>query len=200
MAVLTIGDEFPEYDFKALAGGVLSELPVKSEEDYFTRVSSAGLEPGQWRLILMWPKDFTFVCPTELAGIAGVYEDLQERNCDVVAVNTDSEYVHLAWRSKDELLRDIPFPLCTDPTHEVLKQVGVINREGFCDRASFLVDPDNKIQFVTVDAGSVGRNADEIVRQLDALQSGGLTTCGWHPGEPTLDVFKAATNLVSLSL
>lgn len=200
MAVLTIGDEFPEYDFKAVVGGVLSELPVSKEEDFFCRVRSADVKAGQWRLVVMWPKDFTFVCPTELAGIAGVYEDLQERNCDVVAVNTDSEYVHLAWRSKDELLRDIPFPLATDSVHDFLKEAGVLNSEGVCDRASFLVDPDNKIQFVSVDAGSVGRNAEELVRQLDALQSGGLTSCGWHPGEPTLDVFKAATNLVSLNL
>lgn len=200
MAILTIDDEFPEYDFKAVVGGILSELPVNKEEDYFTRVRSADLPQGQWRLVIMWPKDFTFVCPTELAGIAGVYDDLQERHCDVIAVNTDSEYVHLAWRSKDELLRDVSFPLCTDPTHEFLKEVGVLNREGVCDRASFLVDPNNKVRFVSVDDGSVGRNAEELVRQLDALQSGGLTSCGWHPGEPTLDVFKAATNLVSLTL
>lgn len=200
MAILTIGDEFPEYDFQAVVGGVLSDLPVNKEEDYFTRVRSADVPEGQWRLFIMWPKDFTFVCPTELAGIAGVYEDLQERHCDVVAVNTDSEYVHLAWRSKDELLKNVPFPLASDLTQEFVKAVGVLNRDGVCDRASYLVDPDNRVRFVSVDDGSVGRNAEELVRQLDALQSGGLTSCGWHPGEPTLDVFKAATNLVSLSI
>lgn len=198
MPVLTIGEEFPEYDFRAVVGGILADLPVNKEDDYFCRVRSADVPEGHWRLFIMWPKDFTFVCPTELAGIAGIYEDLQKRHCDVVAVNTDSEYVHLAWRSKDQLLRNIPFPLATDPTHNFLKAVGVLNAEGFCDRASFLVNPDNQVQFVSVDAGSVGRNAEEILRQLNALQSGGLTSCGWHPGEPTLDVFKSTTNLVSL--
>lgn len=200
MPILTIGEEFPEYDLKAVLGGVLSEMPVNKEEDYFTRVRSADVPAGQWRMVFMWPKDFTFVCPTELASIAGVYEDFQERNCDVIAVNTDSEYTHLAWRSKDELLRDIPFPLASDLKRDFLREVGVLNSEGVCDRASFLVDPDNRIQFLSVDAGSVGRNAEELLRQLDALQSGGLTACGWHPGEPTLDVFKAAKNLVSLKL
>lgn len=200
MAVLTVGDDFPQYDFQAVVGGVLADLPVNREEDYFCRVSSADVKKDQWRLVVMWPKDFTFVCPTELAGIAEIYDELKKRNCEVVAVNTDSEYVHLAWRSKDELLRSIPFPLATDPKHDFLKTVGVLNVEGVCDRASFLVDPNNKIQFVCVDADSVGRNAKELLRQLDALQSGGLTSCGWYPGEPTLDVFKAATNLVSLNL
>lgn len=199
MAVLTVGDDFPEYDFKAVVGGVLSELPVNKEDDYFCRVSSADVKEGYWRLVVMWPKDFTFVCPTELAGIAKIYDELQKRQCDVVAVNTDSEYAHLAWRSKDKLLLDVPFPLATDPKHDFLKAVGVLNDEGVCDRASFLVDPCNKIQFVYVDSGSVGRNASELLRQLDALQSGGLTSCGWNPGEPTLDVFKAATNLVLIN-
>lgn len=117
-----------------------------------------------------------------------------------MAVNTDSEYVHLAWRSKDELLKNIPFPLASDLTQEFVKAVGVLNCDGVCDRASYLVDPDNRVRFVSVDDGSVGRNAEELLRQLNALQSGGLTSCGWHPGEPTLDVFKAATNLVSLSI
>lgn len=198
MSVLTVGDVFPEYDFQSVVAGVLSELKVDREEDYFCRVRSCDVVPGRWRLVMMWPKDFTFVCPTELAGIAEIFPDLQKRNCDVVAVNTDSEYVHLAWRSKDKMLRDIPFPLSSDTKRDFVRKVGVLNTDGVCDRASFLVDPCNHVQFVSVDAGSVGRNTSELLRQLDALQSGGLTSCGWNPGEPTLDVFKAATNLVSL--
>lgn len=189
MAVLTIGDQFPHYELPAVVPGNLAELDAKSENDYFTTVSS-DVPAGTWRVVFMWPKDFTFVCPTEIAAFGKLYQDFKDRDCQVVGVNTDNEYAHYAWRRSHEDLRDLPFPLASDLTRQLVSEVGVLNQAGVCDRATFIIDPNNTIQFVSVDAGSVGRNTDEVLRQLDALQSDELCACNWQKGAATIDAFK----------
>ena len=186
MAVLTIGDQFPAYELTAVVPGNLKEVEASKPEDYFTTVSSQ-VPAGTWRVVFFWPKDFTFVCPTEIAAFGDLYQDFKDRDCEVVGVSVDNEYTHYAWRRSHEALQDLPFPMAADLRRELVSALGVLNRDGVCDRATFIVDPSNTIQFVCVDAGSVGRNTEEVLRQLDALQSDELCACNWQAGAATID-------------
>jgi peroxiredoxin (alkyl hydroperoxide reductase subunit C) len=105
----------------------------------------------------------------------------------VLGVSTDSEYVHLAWRRQHPALRDLPFPMVADLKRELSGALGILDREeGVCLRASFVVDPEGRIRFASVNDLSVGRSPEEVLRVLDALQTGGLCPVNWKRGEPTL--------------
>lgn len=185
MALLTIGDQFPRYDMAAVVGGDLSEVDAKQPDDYFIRVTSDDHE-GKWRIVFFWPKDFTFVCPTEIAAFGKLNEDFEDRDAKVIGVSVDNEFVHFQWRAQHEDLKKLPFPMASDLKRELALATGVLNADGVADRATFIVDPNNEIQFVSVTAGSVGRNVDEVLRVLDALQSDELCACNWKKGDPTI--------------
>jgi lipoyl-dependent peroxiredoxin subunit C len=184
--LLTIGDRFPEFSLTALKAGNLSTLDVGAPEDYFETVDSASY-PGKWKVVFFWPKDFTFVCPTEIAEFGRLNEEFADRDAQVLGVSVDNEYVHHAWRRQHEDLRDLPFPMLSDLNRRLTAGVGVLNADGVADRATFLVDPDGVIQFAMVTAGSVGRNVAEVLRVLDALQTDELCPCNWRKGAATLD-------------
>jgi alkyl hydroperoxide reductase subunit AhpC len=184
--MLGIGAQFPQYSLTALVPGNLAKVQAKGPEDYFTTVDSSTYE-GKWRVVFFWPKDFTFVCPTEIAEFGRLNEDFADRDAQVLGVSVDNEYVHYAWRRQHEDLRDIPFPMLSDLRRELTAALGVLNDAGVADRATFIVDPDGVIQFVMVTAGSVGRNVTEVLRVLDALQTDELCACNWRKGEATLD-------------
>ncbi|GAY14613.1 peroxiredoxin [Mycobacterium sp. shizuoka-1] len=186
MALLTIGDQFPAYDLKAVVGGDLSKVDAKAPDDYFTQVTSSD-SPGKWRIIFFWPKDFTFVCPTEIAAFGKLNDEFSDRDAQVLGVSVDNEFVHFQWRAQHEDLKKLPFPMVSDLKRELCLATGVLNADGVADRATFIVDPNNEIQFVSVTAGSVGRNVDEVLRVLDALQSDELCACNWKKGDPTID-------------
>ncbi|WP_194948736.1 peroxiredoxin [Actinomyces trachealis] len=186
MPVLTIGDQFPAYELTAVVAGNLKDVEATKPEDYFTTVSS-DVPAGTWRVVFFWPKDFTFVCPTEIASFGDLYAEFKDRDCEVIGISTDNEYTHYAWRRSHEKLQNLPFPMAADLKRELVTALGVLNADGVCDRATFIVDPNNTIQFVAVDAGSVGRNTDEVLRQLDALQSDELCACNWQAGAATID-------------
>lgn len=194
MALLTIGDQFPRYDMAAVIGGDLSQVDAKQPDDYFTRVTSDDHE-GKWRIIFFWPKDFTFVCPTEIAAFGKLNDEFEDRDAQVLGVSIDSEFVHFNWRAQHEDLKNLPFPMLSDIKRELSLATGVLNADGVADRATFIVDPNNEIQFVSVTAGSVGRNVEEVLRVLDALQSDELCACNWRKGDPTLN----ATELLKAS-
>jgi peroxiredoxin (alkyl hydroperoxide reductase subunit C) len=187
--MLTIGDRFPELSLTALKPGNLTSLQADAPEDYFTTVDtgSAGSYAGKWRAFFFWPKDFTFICPTEIAEFGRLNEEFADRDAQVLGVSVDNEYVHHAWRRQHEDLRDLPFPMLSDVKRELTTALGVLNSDGVADRATFLVDPDGVIQFVMVTAGSVGRNVNEVLRVLDALQTDELCPCNWRKGAETLD-------------
>jgi alkyl hydroperoxide reductase subunit AhpC len=186
MSLLTIGDQFPAYRLTALIGGDLSKVDAEAPEDYFTTISSDDY-PGKWRVVFFYPKDFTFVCPTEIAAFAKLNDEFADRDAQILGVSLDSEFVHFQWRARHEDLKTVQFPMLSDIKRELVTATGVLNDEGVADRATFLVDPNNEIQFVSVTAGSVGRNVDEVLRVLDALQSDELCACNWRKGDPTLD-------------
>ncbi|GAB09338.1 alkyl hydroperoxide reductase AhpC [Gordonia araii NBRC 100433] len=195
MALLTIGDQFPAYNLTAVIGGDLSKVDAQQPDDYFTQVSSHD-HPGKWRIVFFWPKDFTFVCPTEIAAFGKLNDEFADRDAQVLGASVDNEFVHFQWRAQHDELKTLPFPMLSDLKRELAEATGVLNADGVADRATFIVDPNNEIQFVSVTAGSVGRNVDEVLRVLDALQSDELCACNWRKGDPTI----AAGELMSASV
>ena len=186
MPVLTIGDEFPAYRLTALKGGDLRAMGVAQPDDYFEEITEES-HPGKWRVVFFWPKDFTFVCPTEIAAFGDLYQDFKDRDCEVVGVSVDNEYTHYAWRRSHDKLQDLPFPMASDLNRELTEALGIKRATGEADRATFIIDPHNVIQSVSVTADSVGRNTEEVLRQLDALQSDELCACNWKAGAATID-------------
>ena len=176
--MLIIGDKFPAFDLKA----VVSTDPKKA----FTQITDKSDE-GKWKVVFFWPKDFTFVCPTEIAAFGKLNGDFNDRDAVVYGVSTDSEFVHLAWRQNHEDLTDLPFPMLADIKRELSAALGVLDKnEGVALRATFIVDPEGIIRFVSVNDLSVGRNPQEVLRVLDALQTDELCPCNWQKGEPVL--------------
>ncbi len=176
--MLIIGDKFPAFDLKA----VVSTDPKKA----FAQITDKSDE-GKWKIVFFWPKDFTFVCPTEIAAFGKRNGDFNDRDAVVYGVSTDSEFVHLAWRQNHEDLRDLPFPMLADIKRELSTALGVLDKqEGVALRATFIVDPEGIIRFVSVNDLSVGRNPQEVLRVLDALQTDELCPCNWQKGEPVL--------------
>ncbi|MFX0580864.1 peroxiredoxin [Nocardia nepalensis] len=186
MALLTIGDQFPAYNLTAVIGGDLSKVDAQQPDDYFTRITSDD-HAGKWRIVFFWPKDFTFVCPTEIAAFGKLNEEFADRDAQVLGASVDNEFVHFQWRAQHEDLKTLPFPMLSDLKRELASATGVLNADGVADRATFIIDPNNEIQFVSVTAGSVGRNVDEVLRVLDALQSDELCACNWKKGDPTIN-------------
>jgi peroxiredoxin (alkyl hydroperoxide reductase subunit C) len=178
--MLTIGDRFPAFRLK----GVVSSDSAQAFQDFDERSDA-----GKWRIFFFYPKDFTFVCPTEIAGFAKLNPEFQERDAQLYAVSTDSEFVHLAWRRDHEALRELPFPMLSDLRRDLSEALGVLDAgERVAMRATFVVDPEGVIRFVSVNDGSVGRNPDEVLRVLDALQTDELCPCNWKKGQETLKV------------
>ena len=175
----TVGDPFPEFKLQAS----VSTEPGKE----FEEITNQSY-PGKWQVVFFWPMDFTFVCPTEIAEFGRKNGAFKERNAQVLGASTDTQYVHLAWRNDHPGLRNLPFPMLADTKRELSTALGILDKEaGVCLRATYIVDPEGIIRFVSVNDLSVGRNVDEVLRVLNALQTGELTACGWNPGEPTLD-------------
>src|ERR1700727_1065834 len=186
MALLTIGDQFPAYRLTALVGGDLSKVDARQPEDYFTTISSGDFE-GKWRVVFFWPKDFTFVCPTEIAAFGKLNREFSDRGAQLFGVSIDSEFVHLAWRKDKEELRNLPFPMLSDIKRERSSALGILDRQaGVAQRATYVVDPEGIIRFVYVTDLSVGRSPAEVLRVLDALQTDELCPCNWQKGEETL--------------
>ncbi|HSK40738.1 MAG TPA: peroxiredoxin [Arenibaculum sp.] len=177
--MLTVGDTFPAFDLKATVDN--------DPKQAFTRIDNAT-HKGKWLVVFAWPKDFTFVCPTEIAAFGKLNGEFADRDTQVLGLSTDSEYVHHAWRVHHEDLNDLPFPMLADIKRELSSQLGILDKaEGVCLRATFIVDPDGIIRFASVNDLSVGRNPQEVLRVLDALQTDELCPCNWQKGETTLN-------------
>jgi len=176
--LLTVGDKFPAFDLKAVVSTDMAKA--------FSQITSES-DAGKWKIVFFWPKDFTFVCPTEIAAFGRMNSEFDDRDAVVYGVSTDSEFVHLAWRKDHEDLRELPFAMLADIKRELSESLGILDKaEGVCLRATFIVDPDNIIRFVSVNDLSVGRNPAEVLRVLDALQTDELCPCNWNKGEATL--------------
>jgi peroxiredoxin (alkyl hydroperoxide reductase subunit C) len=176
--MLTIGDKLPTFKLQAVTslepGREFRELTDQSH-------------PGQWQVLFLWPMDFTFVCPTEIAEFGRLTPAFAERGAQVLGASTDTHYVHLAWRQHHPGLRELPFPMLADTRRELSTALGILHKEdGVALRATFIVDPQGVIRYAAAHDLSVGRNVEEVLRTLDALQTGELTPCNWRRGDPTL--------------
>lgn len=157
-------------------------------KDAFVDISNTSF-PSQWLVMFFWPKDFTFLCPTEIAAFGRMTPDFAERDAQLLGGSTDSEYAHLAWKQHHKDLKDLPFPMLSDVKRELSEGLGILDApEGVCQRAVYIVDPDGIIRFTMVTDLNVGRNPKEVLRVLDALQTDELCPCNWQKGEDTLQV------------
>jgi lipoyl-dependent peroxiredoxin subunit C len=178
--MLTIGDKFPHFN-------LTSVVSIESLDKAFFPIANDTYK-GKWLCVFFYPKDFTFVCPTEIKGFSDVNEQFADRDCQILTASTDSEFVHLAWRKDHKDLRDLKFPMLADIKKDLSNALGILTEDGVAQRATFLVDPEGIIRFVYVTDGSVGRNPAEVLRVLDALQTDELCPCNWSQGEETLKV------------
>jgi peroxiredoxin (alkyl hydroperoxide reductase subunit C) len=175
--MLTVGDRLPNFNLTACVS------TAKGKE--FAQITPAT-NKGKWLVLFFWPKDFTFVCPTEIAAFDKAVPSFKERDAVVIGGSTDNEFSHLAWRQQHADLRNLSIPM-VHLTPEFAQALGVLHREAqVALRATFIVDPQGVIRFVSVNDLSVGRNVDEVLRTLDALQTDELCPCNWKPGEKTL--------------
>lgn len=176
--MLSIGNHFPAFS--------LTGVQSANRETAFRNIDHNDFN-GQWKIFFFWPKDFTFVCPTEIVGFGKLNSEFLDRNTQLIGASTDSEFVHLAWREHHEDLKDSPFPWLADIKKELSQQLGILDpASGVANRATFIVDPNNIIRHVSVNDGKVGRNPNEILRVLDALQTDELCPCNWTQGEETI--------------
>lgn len=143
--------------------------------------------PGKWKIIYFYPKDFTFVCPTEISGFAKLAGDFADRDAVLMGGSTDNEFSKLGWRRDHPDLSKLNHYSFGDSSGSLVDQLGVRDpNEGVALRATFIVDPDNVIQHVSVNNLNVGRNPDEVLRILDGLQTDELCACNRKPGAATL--------------
>lgn len=177
--MLTVGDKLPEFNLQAV---------VSSERGKEFQEISESSYTGKWLVLFAWPMDFTFICPTEIAEFGRRAGDFTDRDAQVLGVSTDSHYVHLAWRREHPNLKHLPFPMLADIKRELCTALGILHKQdGVALRATFIVDPQGVIRFASVNDLSVGRNVDEVLRVLDALQTDELCPCNWQKGQPTLE-------------
>lgn len=142
---------------------------------------------GKWLILFFYPRDYTFVCPTELKAFAAMEPEFNKLGAQVLAASTDSEWSHKAWFEND--LKDVNYPVLADTTHQVAKAYEVFNEaDGSADRGLFILDPEMKIRYIIVSDDSVGRSASETLRVVQALQTGEKCPADWRIGEKTLGI------------
>lgn len=161
------------------------------ESDEFTTVSLAdNMENNKWTILFFWPKDFTFVCPTEIVAMSDAYEEFEAEDAVVFGISTDTTHVHKAWSSigvNEGGIGKVKFPLLQDANHSISSQFGVlIEEEGVALRGLFIISPEGVLEHATINNLNVGRNVNEITRTLAALKSGGLCPMNWKKGQDTL--------------
>jgi len=176
--VLGIGEKFPQFSVPAVVS--------REKGKEFTTISNKDIQ-GKWAVVFFWPMDFTFVCPTEIAEFNRELREFKDRDAVVLGASTDSQYVHLAWRNNHEDLKDLGYPMLADNKKTLSEALGILHPEEKVPlRATYIVDPDGIVRWVSVNDLKVGRNIREVVRTLDALQTDELCPCNWEAGEPTL--------------
>jgi alkyl hydroperoxide reductase subunit AhpC len=186
--MLGVGDKLPEFNIKATTDKKFADINIDNVFIDINRQTYAG----KWLVLFFYPKDFTFVCPTEIAAFGDLLDEFADRDTQILGGSTDSEFVHWAWRKHQEELRDLPFPLLADVKRELTSALGILDKvAGVAQRATYIIDPEGVIRHVSVNDLNVGRNPKETLRVLDALQTDELCPCNWKKGEETIDLNKA---------
>lgn len=179
----------------------ISDFSVQSyQNDEFKTVVKEDIL-GKWNVFFFYPADFTFICPTELEDLSNKYDEFKKIGCEVYAVSCDTHFVHKAWHDTSERIKKIQYPMLADPTQTLAKDFEVlIEADGMAERGTFILNPQGKIVAYEVNAGNVGRDADELIRKVQASQfvyEHGDEVCPakWQPGSDTL---KPSLDLVGM--
>lgn len=174
-----INKEIPDFNVNAYQKG---ELKTFSKKDIL----------GKWSILFFYPADFSFVCPTELSDLQDSYADFQKANAEIYSVSVDSQFAHMSWAETTDTIGKIQYPMLSDQTHQLTDFFNILDEvSGQAYRGVFIVDPKGLIKSYTINAMGIGRNAQEILRTLQAAQfveAHGDNVCpaNWHPGEETI--------------
>lgn len=180
MADRLVGLEAPRFVMDAV-------MPDKS----FGKVSLEDImNEGKWTVLFFYPMDFTFVCPTEITAMSDRYDEFEDLDAEVIGVSTDTIHTHLAWINTERTkngIGQLKYPLAADHNHRVSREYGVlVEEEGVALRGLFIINPEGELQYQVVHHNNIGRDVDEVLRVLQALQTGGLCPANWRPGQATL--------------
>lgn len=172
-----IGQPAPDFEAEAYVRGAFEPKSV----------SRAGYR-RRWVVLFFHPRDFTFVCPTEIHSFAALQGKFEQEDASILAASTDSFYSHKAWFESDSRLQDVAFPVIADTAHRLSEAFGVLQEDGAALRGTFIIDQEGVVRHVDITDISVGRNAEETLRVLQALRTGELCPASWRPGQPTLTI------------
>ncbi|MGV3489125.1 MAG: peroxiredoxin [Tuberibacillus sp.] len=180
MAERMVGKQAPRFEMEAV-------MPNKE----FGKVSlEENMKNDKWTILFFYPMDFTFVCPTEITAMSDRFDEFEDLDAVVIGASTDTVHTHLAWIKtprEENGIGDINYPLAADHNHEVARQYGIlIEEEGVALRGLFIIDPEGELKYQVVHDNNIGRSVDEVLRVLQALQTGGLCPANWKPGQATL--------------
>jgi alkyl hydroperoxide reductase subunit AhpC len=181
--MINIGQQFPSFSKTAV-------VSIEKGKEFETLTSDSLInDNNQWTCMFWWPKDFTFVCPTEIAEFNNNYGEFRDRDTTLIGASTDSEFVHAAWRNNHDDLRGLKFPMLADTSKSLAEALDILEpNEKIAYRATFIIDPQGIVRWASVNDLSVGRNVKEVIRVLDALQTDELCPCNWEKGQETLTV------------
>ncbi len=183
-----VGEVVPDFEFEAYHKGEIQKLSLSALR-------------GRWAVLVFYPADFTFICPTELEELARLYPKFQEANAEIVSVSTDNVYTHKAWHNASEGIRAIQYPMAADPSGKLCYAFGVLVEggephltpdEGLALRGTFIIDPAGILRAMEINDNSIGRKASETLRKLQAAQyvethKGQVCPASWEPGDDTLE-------------
>lgn len=177
--MVKIGEKIPDLSFEAY------------QNDDIKRMKFSDFK-GKWLVVLFYPSDFSFICPTELEEAANFYEEFKKNKAEILSVSTDTMYTHKAWHDHSPAIQKVKYPMAADPTGKICKEFGVyMEEEGVSWRATFIIDPDEIVKAMDIHDNSIGRNAKEILRKLQAANfvrehKGMLCPASWEPGKEPL--------------
>ncbi len=176
--MIRINQTIPELEFEAYHNNQINKIKLQDQK-------------GKWLILVFYPADFTFVCPTELGEYADLYPEFQKEGAQVLSVSTDTVFTHKAWHDKSQTINKIKFPMLADPTGKLCRQFGTyIKEEGLSLRGTFIIDPEGKLMSIEINNNDIGRNANETLRKLKAAkftkEHGEVCPASWTPGKATL--------------
>jgi peroxiredoxin (alkyl hydroperoxide reductase subunit C) len=175
-----------------MIGEEIPDIEAEIYQDFEFKTVKLSDYRGKWLILAFYPRDFTFVCPTELEDLANHYDEFKKIGAEIISVSTDSAYVHLAWHNDSPAIGKVKYPMMADPTGKVCRAFGtMIEEEGKSLRGTFIIDPDGILKAMDVHDNSIGRSSKEILRKLQASiyvkeNPGAVCPANWEPGEKTL--------------
>ncbi len=184
--------EIEEFYEKPIVGKKLPNFELEVFHKESTKKIKFSDYVGKWIVLVFYPADFTFICPTELAAIGELYPEFQKVGAEVFGVSTDTVFSHKAWHDTSEMIKKINFPMLADPTGKLCKALRTyLSQEGLSLRATVIADPEGIIKAMDIHDNSIGRSSDEILRKLQAaifVRQHKTQVCpvNWHPGSKTL--------------